>query len=255
MKIPIMLVGCLVLVWNAPSRVAAGDLERVEIRQVEDFFEPLSEQGAWVNMRVFGWCWYPTGVETDWRPYSNGRWVQTQDGPYWDSDEPWAWATYHYGRWFWDSERGWLWKPDLEWAPAWVDWREGDDVIGWAPLPPRGYYAGSYGVYTAEPYIAPRSYVFVEYHTFWRPIYPSFLFYWDSWHHHHHRRYYDCTKRVTKIKHADNVIINGTPQRVTIKERKNSQSVKVVTSSQAPGAVTTKTTTPATRDGRDERRP
>jgi hypothetical protein len=24
----------------------------------------------------------------------------------------------------------------MEWGPAWVDWRQGDDFVGWAPLPP-----------------------------------------------------------------------------------------------------------------------
>ena len=26
--------------------------------------------------------------------------------------------------------------PGDEWGPAWVDWRRGDDYVGWAPLPP-----------------------------------------------------------------------------------------------------------------------
>ena len=31
---------------------------------------------------------------------------------------------------------GWMWIPGNEWAPAWVDWRRGDEDVGWAPLPP-----------------------------------------------------------------------------------------------------------------------
>jgi hypothetical protein len=31
---------------------------------------------------------------------------------------------------------GWVWVPGYTWAPAWVSWREGDDDVGWAPLPP-----------------------------------------------------------------------------------------------------------------------
>jgi hypothetical protein len=31
---------------------------------------------------------------------------------------------------------GWIWVPGDEWGPAWVDWRSGDDYVGWAPLPP-----------------------------------------------------------------------------------------------------------------------
>lgn len=229
----------LLLFLGTTTRPAAAAVEQVEINEIEDFFEPLSEHGAWVNVRAFGWCWYPTEVDEDWRPYLEGQWVQTDEGPYWESDEPWAWACYHYGRWFWETDRGWLWKPDTTWAPAWVDWREGDDVVGWAPLPPRGYYAGSYGVYTTETYIAPSWYVFVGYHSFWRPIYPSYVFYWNSWHHHHHRRYYDCTKRVTKIKHADQVIINGTSQAVEIKHRKKFSSIKAISKTAQPSNATT----------------
>jgi hypothetical protein len=29
--------------------------------------------------------------------------------------------------------------PDTVWAPAWVDWRFGDNYVGWVPLAPRGY--------------------------------------------------------------------------------------------------------------------
>ena len=54
------------------------------------------------------------------------------------SDEPYGWATYHYGRWLYDDFQGWVWKPGVEWAPAWVGWRSNDDYIGWAPLGPGG---------------------------------------------------------------------------------------------------------------------
>jgi hypothetical protein len=31
-----------------------------------------------------------------------------------------------------------VWLPGKVWAPAWVTWRWNDEVIGWAPLAPRG---------------------------------------------------------------------------------------------------------------------
>src|SRR6185503_19526629 len=55
---------------------------------------------------------------------------------YWVSDEPWAWATYHYGRWQLAGGYGWVWVPETVWAPAWVSWREGGGYVGWAPMPP-----------------------------------------------------------------------------------------------------------------------
>jgi hypothetical protein len=59
-------------------------------------------------------------------------------GWYWVSEEPWAWACYHYGSWQFDPYYGWVWIPGTEWAPAWVTWRESNDYIGWAPCGPRG---------------------------------------------------------------------------------------------------------------------
>jgi hypothetical protein len=56
-------------------------------------------------------------------------------GWYWLSDEPFAWAVYHYGRWAFDPEIGWYWIPGRRWAPAWVVWSHTDDEIAWAPLP------------------------------------------------------------------------------------------------------------------------
>src|SRR5690606_3356237 len=50
--------------------------------------------------------------------------------------EPYAWAVYHYGRWYDDDRLGWCWVPGRNWAPAWVTWRRGDRHVGWAPLPP-----------------------------------------------------------------------------------------------------------------------
>ena len=31
---------------------------------------------------------------------------------------------------------GWFWVPGRRWAPAWVSWRQSDDYLAWAPLPP-----------------------------------------------------------------------------------------------------------------------
>ena len=78
-----------------------------------------------------------------WRPYTQGHWVDTDYGWTWISDEPWGWATYHYGRWLADQEYGWLWVPGNQWGPAWVSFQQGGGYVGWAPLPPAvGFQAG-----------------------------------------------------------------------------------------------------------------
>jgi hypothetical protein len=70
--------------------------------------------------------------------------VWSDQGWTWLSDEPYGWATYHYGRWYQDSEIGWAWVPGNDWAPAWVSWQEGNDYVGWAPLPPGANVNASY---------------------------------------------------------------------------------------------------------------
>lgn len=100
------------------------------------FYEELSPYGDWLLSHEYGWAWFPRNVSPYWRPYSDGRWVNTEYGWTWVSYEPFGWATYHYGRWAWDQRFGWLWIPGTVWGPAWVSWQYGGGYVGWAPLPP-----------------------------------------------------------------------------------------------------------------------
>ncbi|QPC95200.1 hypothetical protein GA829_18065 [Mesorhizobium sp. INR15] len=97
--------------------------------------ERLSSYGGWRTSSRFGDVWVPT-VRAEWRPYTEGRWVWTDDGWYWESAEPFGDVVYHYGRWAYDPDFGWVWISGDEWAPAWVVWRQGGDDVGWAPAPP-----------------------------------------------------------------------------------------------------------------------
>jgi hypothetical protein len=105
-----------------------------------EFREALSPYGRWQHHSRWGEVWSVDHVASDWRPYTRGRWIYTDDwGWYWDvgsEEADWGWVTYHYGRWVYDGELGWIWVPGEDWGPAWVDWRYGDDYVGWAPLPP-----------------------------------------------------------------------------------------------------------------------
>jgi hypothetical protein len=134
-------------------------LPSVEIRVESDFYEPLAPQGEWVVVGSYGRCWRPGHVARDWRPYSEGYWQRTDAGWYWVSDEPWGWATYHYGRWNFTDQYGWYWVPQVQWAPAWVSWHSGGGYIGWAPLYPSDVRV-----------ISPRAYVFVEERHFMEPV-------------------------------------------------------------------------------------
>jgi hypothetical protein len=106
-----------------------------------NFDDALSPYGDWTDVdgtRV----WRPsaTVVGDDFQPYAtNGQWVSSDYGWYFQSDYSWGWAPFHYGRWALDANYGWIWIPGTVWAPAWVDWRSGGGYIGWAPLPPIGW--------------------------------------------------------------------------------------------------------------------
>ncbi|MFL6263167.1 MAG: DUF6600 domain-containing protein [Thermoanaerobaculia bacterium] len=135
------------------------------------FYDSLASYGNWIQRPNYGWVWTPSAISSSWRPYEDGHWVWTDQGWTWITDEPYGWATYHYGRWYQDPEIGWSWVPGDEWGPAWVSWQEGGDYVGWAPLPPgvdlsydSGYgggygYNGGYGSYDYG--IGPDAYVFV----------------------------------------------------------------------------------------------
>jgi hypothetical protein len=140
-----IIVGAAFLMpWLMLSDVRAADVSvGVEINSPDDFYEPLSAQGSWVEVGSYGRCWHPYGVAASWRPYCNGTWVWTDEGWYWQSDEAWSWACYHYGRWADDPYYGWVWTPDTVWGPSWVCFREGGGYCGWAPLPPGSVFGAS----------------------------------------------------------------------------------------------------------------
>jgi len=126
------------LVPSLPFGASAAQAQSANV-SFQLFFDQLEPHGVWVQHAKYRYVFCPTGVDTAWRPYTNGRWLYVEGrGWYFASDEPFAWATYHYGRWFADPSLGWCWVPGNHWAPAWVSWRRSDTVVGWAPLPPEG---------------------------------------------------------------------------------------------------------------------
>ena len=140
------------------------------------FFAELSRFGEWLQTRDYGFVWQPTALRTDpaWRPYTRGRWVNSDQGWTWLSDEPFGWAVYHYGRWILVAQHGWVWVPGDDWAPAWVSWRQNDDYLGWAPLPPETLYDEVYDYDTGIDLaydVSPDYYNFVPVNHFYEPVY------------------------------------------------------------------------------------
>jgi hypothetical protein len=131
------------------------------------FYSSLSPYGEWLELQPNVYGWRPSHVNDDWRPYMYGRWAWTDDGWFWVSDEPFGWATFHYGRWYYDDYYGWIWMPGYDWAPAWVEWRYNDNYIGWSPLPPYAVFNINIGIHFTTHWAAPVHYwSFVHYRHF-----------------------------------------------------------------------------------------
>jgi hypothetical protein len=135
-----MVTGAVVVFGVLSTPIVVGALTPAAAQISEDAQIALEQYGGWRPHPRFGEVWVPQGVPPDWRPYEYGQWVYTDEwGWYWVSDDVeanWGWVVYHYGRWAFEPGIGWFWVPGDEWAPAWVNWRYGDEYVGWAPLPP-----------------------------------------------------------------------------------------------------------------------
>jgi hypothetical protein len=126
-------LAALLVLGTGPTAARAQSDDRPDASEVE---ASLASDGYWLDDPQLGRAWRPN-VEWDWRPYAVGRWIWTDYGWTWASDEPWAW-TFHYGRWVWLGTYGWVWLPGFEWGPGWVDWWSSGGFVGWAPLAPAG---------------------------------------------------------------------------------------------------------------------
>jgi hypothetical protein len=195
-------------------------LPTVEIHTESDFYEPLTPHGEWVVVGSYGRCWRPGRVEAGWRPYCNGNWERTEAGWYWASDEPWAWATYHYGRWDFTEQYGWYWVPQTQWAPAWVSWHEGGGYVGWAPLLPSVRISASGFVGFNVAVISPRAFVFVEQRGFLNPIRPTTVVINNT-------TIINKTVNITNTKIVNNTVINEGPATAAI-EKASGRKVQAV---------------------------
>jgi hypothetical protein len=182
----------------------------VVIRDERDFDEPLSPYGHWEYISSYGRCWVPAGVDPSWRPYCNGHWESTDAGWYWVSDEPWGWATYHYGRWDFDQRVGWFWVPQTMWAPAWVTWHRGAGYVGWCPLPPSARIASSGVIEVNTRAIPQRGFVLVEERRFLEPVRPTTVV--------NNTTIINKTVNITNIKVVNNTVINEGPRTLEIEQ-------------------------------------
>jgi hypothetical protein len=168
------------------------------------FYDDLAGYGNWVQQPSYGWAWRPRAVASSWRPYRAGHWVMTDEGWTWISDEPYGWATYHYGRWYDDPNYGWEWIPGNEWAPAWVAWQEGDNYIGWAPLPPTVDFQPGIDLSVS---LAPDAYLFVPERQFLAPQLSGYFVPQAQY-----ARIFPATRNITRYNVVNNRVFNqGVP--------------------------------------------
>ncbi len=99
-------------------------------------------------------------------PYSNGQWINTDAGWYFKAPTPVEETVSHYGRWVNTPTAGWLWVPGRVWAPAWVDWKQNDTYVSWAPLPPSVYVINDV---MSVPVIDDNNYIIVDRKYFLEP--------------------------------------------------------------------------------------
>jgi Family of unknown function (DUF6600) len=142
-----------------------------DVADVSVFYEPLAPYGTWIALPEYGQVWVPHDVSPEWRPYTIGRWVYTDYGWTWVSDQEWGWAPFHYGRWTFVASYGWVWIPGTVWAPAWVVWRHSPGWVGWAPLPPQVVVRPGIEIRAAniDMHINPSWFCFVEEHRILAP--------------------------------------------------------------------------------------
>lgn len=147
---------------RADEAARRADRERQE-RTIDLFYTALEPHGEWLEVGQYGYVWQPNEAsDPRWRPYTDGRWVFSDYGWTWKSNEPFGWAVYHYGRWTRVKGLGWIWVPGTEWGPGWVSWRRSDRFVGWAPLPPDAWSrSGFNGAVDSYYDIGPSAYTFV----------------------------------------------------------------------------------------------
>ena len=125
-----------------------------------------------VRVSDYGYCWHPAEVAEDWRPYTDGYWAYTDAGWTWVSYEDWGGITVSLraldagGRLRLGLGAG------LPLGAGMGFLAQGDDYIGWAPLPPEcRYHPGvTIGVTVDAAYgIGPGWYNFCAIHDFGSP--------------------------------------------------------------------------------------
>ncbi|MFA7359843.1 MAG: DUF6600 domain-containing protein [Candidatus Kapaibacterium sp.] len=177
---------------------------------------------------IFVWKPFPTLAVTsttpeetpEYVPYSNGQWVNSDAGWYFKAPTPVEEAVSHYGRWV-NSDGNWLWVPGRVWSPAWVDWKQNDEFVSWAPLPPSSYLVNNI---ITPPVIDDNNYVIVDRKYF---LEPKIYTYYNPYYADGNKVLVSDLKRTDGIVVVNNTIINRGPD-VNIIEKLYGKTVEMV---------------------------
>ena len=140
--------------WNRErdKKLLAGNRSlRYIPEELDDYASELDDNGKWVYVTDYGYCWTPLTVSAGWAPYQDGRWVWSNRDYVWIASEPWGWVPHHYGRWAFVANFGWCWVPPRTggsyWSPGYVDWVHTPTSVAWVPLAPGEIFhgRGNYG--------------------------------------------------------------------------------------------------------------
>ena len=226
-----------------PVSRSRGPREGSIITGYTTFYNKLEPYGDWIETNDYGYVFHPRQAESSgrWRPYTAGRWVYTDAGWTWISEEPFGWATYHYGRWTRLSGIGWVWVPGNQWAPAWVSWRKSNDYVGWAPLPPEARFDQHTGIRNwSDSYydVGPDQYCFVASREFGAPRVEQTLLPPER-----NVTIINQTTNVTNITYNNTTIVNEGPNydelkaisREPVQRYRLERNVNVNVSAQLPG--------------------
>ncbi|MBF0526992.1 MAG: FecR domain-containing protein, partial [Deltaproteobacteria bacterium] len=120
--------------------------------ELHDETYELDENGVWETVIYEGKArrfWRPTRVGSGWAPFTAGRWTEYHGDNTWVPDEPFGYATHHYGNWVFVNN-AWYWGPPetvgvgVGWYPGRVAWIGSGEDVGWVPLAPTERYYSHY---------------------------------------------------------------------------------------------------------------
>ncbi len=143
----------LILAGTLLLGAAAPFTERTKT-DFDTFLQLLNPYGKWTKETV--WLYEPFEPYV---PMTEGRWLYTDFGWYWQGQRPFSWATDHYGVWLLGTDNIWRWKPDGNWQPAKVEWRGTPQMIGWRPTPTNRF--GEMTEPEATRYARPEEWIFL----------------------------------------------------------------------------------------------